>query len=742
MSFRELWNQWQSFWFAPDSPLPICVFRILFGIVLIIYCTLLYPDLLSWFGTRGICSFETSLQVLAPLGPPGINIRPWMPPGDTGILVLYWLLVLSTLTLTLGLFTRFSALCVFLVLASFQQQNSLIINGGDIFLKICSFYLIFAPAGYCLSLDRMLNKKSKLDPRQRVASFPAGWPQRLLRFHVALVYFQAFWSKLADASWLDGTAIYYVLRESEFLRYPMPWISNSLWMCQTLTWGTLFVECAMWSLVWFKETRYIALGGALLLHLGIEYTMNLPTFESIMIASLIVFVPSKDLKKAWNILTKPSTEASTQGHAKSPMVSGTALLLLISSSASLGLLITSPASLAETASLTGSIPDRTTHTHVIDELPLFDIPEDETPTRTVEKAAQRQIENSINTDTKMEPHLGSGNVIVTTKQKQDASKESTTIGRDSLEDERQVPEVRRPTIALAFGGGGARGAAHIGVLRVLKDAGVPIDYIVGNSMGSIVGGLYASGVSLDEIEKIVTDGSLRKAYMPGMLPPKLLLSPIEKLMHPFRKHYAGLWTGKKFNEFLERQLPKGVQNVEDTPIPFSAVATNLIDGKAYRISDGKLSTAIRASSTIPTLLQPVAIGDRVYVDGGVRANLPASAARDTGADIVIAVLVDEPLRKLPATQFQHLSGIIERLSDVMLAVADARQLPFADIIINPDVSGLPVINGSVEDVGKAILAGEVAARKALPEITKRRKAVAVLSAKKSREQGEWNVRKQ
>ena len=270
-----------------------------------------------------------------------------------------------------------------------------------------------------------------------------------------------------------------------------------------------------------------------------------------------------------------------------------------------------------------------------------------------------------------------------------------------------------------MGGGGARGAAHIGVLKVLKEAGIPIDYIVGNSMGSIVGGLYAAGVSLDSIEAIMLNDSLRKAYMPGMVPPTILLSPIEKLMHPFKKHYAGLWTGNKFGHFLEGQLPQNVQNVEDTPIPFSAVATNLIDGKAYRIRNGKLSTAIRASSSLPTLLQPVAIGDKVYIDGGVRANLPASAAPDTGADIVIAILVDEPLRKLPAKQFQHMQGIAGRLGDIMLAVADARQLPFADIIINPDVSGLPVINGRAKDALQAIKAGEIATRKALPEIQRR-----------------------
>ncbi|MDX2105796.1 MAG: patatin-like phospholipase family protein [Candidatus Melainabacteria bacterium] len=368
------------------------------------------------------------------------------------------------------------------------------------------------------------------------------------------------------------------------------------------------------------------------------------------------------------------------------------------------------------------VKERSKDTHAIDEMPNYSVVEEESSTKTVEKAAQRQIEESLATPEVTPKAAGSGSVLSTTKQKMNTAGESTFIGKDDPSVEGMVQDQgksKRPTVALALGGGGARGTAHIGVLRVLKEAGIGIDYIVGNSMGAIVGGLYAAGVPLDDIEKIMIDGSLRKAYIPGMIPPTILLNPTERLLHPFRKHYAGLWSGKKFGQFLEKQLPKGIVNVEDTPIPFSAVATNLIDGKAYRISDGKLSTAMRASSTIPSILQPVAIGDKIYVDGAVRANMPASAARDTKADIVIAVLVDEPLTLLPAKKFRSLSGIIGRLGDVMLAVADAHQLPFADIVINPDVSGIRVIKGPPEDVIKAILAGEKATRKALPEIRKK-----------------------
>ncbi len=276
----------------------------------------------------------------------------------------------------------------------------------------------------------------------------------------------------------------------------------------------------------------------------------------------------------------------------------------------------------------------------------------------------------------------------------------------------------RKTMAIALGGGGARGAAHIGVLRVLEQEKIPIDYIVGNSMGAIIGGCYAAGVPLAQLETMGMNGSLRKAYLPGVTS-RILLMPFTKIKETFKKSYAGLWSGEKFEKYLDSMLPKDVSPIEDLKIPFSAVATNLKDGNAYRLSEGKLSTAIRASASIAPLLKPVKIGDNLYVDGGMRANLPASAAKDTDADIVIAVLVDEPMRELPNEAFYKYKAITNRMADVILGVADEHQLQFADIIINPDVSGISVLSQDPNDTAKAIKAGEAAARKAIPAIRKK-----------------------
>lgn len=310
MSIRRLCADWANFWLRSESPLGISLFRIVFGLIVLEWCLLLYPDLFNWFGMRGITSVQCSQQVLQALGPPGLNILSWMPPTDASIAIVFWLTTVAGIFLTLGLCTRMSALAVYLGVAAFQQQNCLIMNGGDILLKMTAFYLIFAASGNCLSLDSWF--KRRRDPAQPPASNPvSGWPQQLFRFLIALIYFQAFWSKLEDPNWLNGSAIYFVLREHEFLRFPVAWIADSVWMCQTLTWGTLVIEGSMWALIWFKETRYWVLGGAVLLHLGIEYTMNLPVFESLMLAALIVFVPSNDLNFLFNRLRAAFAKADS-----------------------------------------------------------------------------------------------------------------------------------------------------------------------------------------------------------------------------------------------------------------------------------------------------------------------------------------------------------------------------------------------------------------------------------------------
>lgn len=284
---------------------------------------------------------------------------------------------------------------------------------------------------------------------------------------------------------------------------------------------------------------------------------------------------------------------------------------------------------------------------------------------------------------------------------------------------RGIVATKHPTIALALGGGGIRGTAHIGVLRVFEREDIPIDYIAGSSMGAVVGGLYAAGVPLDQIESSLLDGSLQRAYAPGWVFDRFMLHAICKLESLFKtRPCAGLYNGNKFVEFLDRQLPENKRRVEDTNIPFCAVCTNLCDGRVYRLCRGDLSRALVASSALPSLIRPVEIDGNLYVDGAVRCNLPTVAARQSGATVVIAVPVDARLKPIKIDRFNSIKMVARRVSDIVLDILDDASREKADFCISPEVSDIGILSKRPEDVQKAIRAGEVAATAALPEIRK------------------------
>jgi NTE family protein len=295
----------------------------------------------------------------------------------------------------------------------------------------------------------------------------------------------------------------------------------------------------------------------------------------------------------------------------------------------------------------------------------------------------------------------------------------------------------RPTIALALGGGGIKGAAEIGVLRVFEREHIPIDYIAGCSMGSIIGGLYAAGMPLDRIEATLLDKSLQHAYAPGFIPTQIILTTLNNVQYLFRdRPYAGLFSGKKFTKFLDKTLPADKRNVEDTNIPYVAVSTNLVDGKAYKLAKGDLAHAILASSALPPIVRPVYIKGNLYVDGGVRANAPVESAKQFGADLTIAVVTDEQLRPENIRKFTSVRAVAGRVTAILIACADQYHLNKADLVVAPDVNGIPIISKKTKDVRAAIAAGEKAGEEAVPKI---RAAMEQYLAKESSRQGQSAV---
>lgn len=279
---------------------------------------------------------------------------------------------------------------------------------------------------------------------------------------------------------------------------------------------------------------------------------------------------------------------------------------------------------------------------------------------------------------------------------------------------------KRPRVGLALGGGGARGAAHVTVLKELERQGIPIDMIVGTSIGSVVGGQYAAGVSLDELEREFRSTSLMHSFMTVPLWVRVAVAPVMILPRVFGSHpFDGLYKGNKFRNYLVKEVPSSERNIEDLKIPFSAVAVNLLDGKVQRISKGNLGYAMQASCAVPSLRKPVQIGDKLFCDGGVAQNVPVQLCREMGADIVIAVNIDERMNEVPMDHFRKIGSVAERLIKLQLHDLDTPQCAAADVVIHPNTDGVSLISTKKEDAEKALNSGREAAIAAMPAIKKK-----------------------
>jgi NTE family protein len=263
----------------------------------------------------------------------------------------------------------------------------------------------------------------------------------------------------------------------------------------------------------------------------------------------------------------------------------------------------------------------------------------------------------------------------------------------------QQPDAKpqpRPKVAIVLEGGGALGFAHIGVLEWIEAHHIPIDDVAGTSMGGLVGGLYASGMSPQEIANFV-EGINWPAVLSGQVPfPDLNYRRKEdRLAFPNRLEFGlkhgfsipnGLNSGSAVGLLLdEKMLPYyELKSFDDLPIPFRCVATDLTTGKEHVFSDGSLPQAMRATMSIPGVFAPVESGTSVFTDGGSVNNLPVDVARTMGTDIVIAVYLDTgPLKK---TELNSLVGVAGRNVSLMVAANELQNMKDANILLKADVS--------------------------------------------------------
>ncbi|MET4569373.1 patatin-like phospholipase family protein [Rhodanobacter soli] len=258
-------------------------------------------------------------------------------------------------------------------------------------------------------------------------------------------------------------------------------------------------------------------------------------------------------------------------------------------------------------------------------------------------------------------------------------------------------------IGLALGGGAAKGFAHIGVIKMLEASGIHPDVVAGTSAGSVVGALYASGMDAFALQQ--TAFGLDEAKIRDV-----------------RLFSGGLVQGQALQDYVNQLLHK--QPIEQLKMPFAAVATELESGTRTVFVRGNTGRAVRASSSIPGVFEPVEIHGKHYVDGGVVSPIPVDAARQLGADFVIAVDISAaPDGSNP----QGMMNIVGQSIDIMGRQLAAQESARADVVIRPDLRGIGPT--AFEQKNQAILEGEKAALAAMPAI--RAKLAAMLAARRA-----------
>ncbi len=276
-------------------------------------------------------------------------------------------------------------------------------------------------------------------------------------------------------------------------------------------------------------------------------------------------------------------------------------------------------------------------------------------------------------------------------------------------------------LGLVLSGGGARGIAHIGVLKVLEENGITPCCISGASMGAIIGGIYASGVTVKDMEKFVNNfvfgNVLDKKY------PLYKLQMFERTNSKFMKYFSiglslnalakrkALDSGRKI-QYVLKELT-GNKTFSETKIPFQCTAVDLISGKTVALKEGNLALALRASMSIPLVFEPVKYGDMLLVDGGVISNAPVCLARDMGADVVVAVDVNPPLERKSESEIRTSLDLLWRVYEIMSDKIYSEELTQADFIIHSDVHAETLDFSRNEEYVKI---GEESARKVIDRV--------------------------
>jgi len=317
MSLRGLLDAWLKFWFAPKSPIPVALFRIVFGLLMLDQAIFhIGPDVLDWLGPHAITSADAVHQYWWN-NEPRFDVFMIVPNTDNGTYFVWGIFIAAAFLVTIGFKTRAASIVCALILISVNNRQPFALNGGDAMMRTLCGYLCFTEAGAAFSVDRLIQRwKNPVFGEEGRPRLCAPWGQRMIQVQLSITYWSTFCAKISGAQWLDGTAVYYATHLDDMIMNPMPLYDN-LVFCKFLTWYTLFFEGAMWSLVWIRELRYFILAGTLVMHIGIDHSINLPIFEWVFMTAFLTFIYPEDLTKLMELI---KTQIYARFGASTPLV--------------------------------------------------------------------------------------------------------------------------------------------------------------------------------------------------------------------------------------------------------------------------------------------------------------------------------------------------------------------------------------------------------------------------------------
>ncbi|HEV2686069.1 MAG TPA: HTTM domain-containing protein [Actinomycetota bacterium] len=277
---RGIAEGWRRFWFEPQPTSTLGVVRIAFGIVVLGWTVSLAPDLTTFFGRSGLVPSQPSVQW-------------WFDPlntfrGDAPLFALYAVLLVGAICLLIGFYSRIASIIVFLGILTLERRNPYIFNSGDLLVRNLAFYLMLAPTGLALSLDRWREAKD------RFWEFPARapWGLRLIQVQLAVTYAATVWAKVQGTTWNNGTAVSFALRLEDLQRFHVPgFITHSIVASNLMTLGTLALEASLAVLVWNRKARPYVLALGALMHIAIAINIMVGFFTMAILTAYLAFIP-------------------------------------------------------------------------------------------------------------------------------------------------------------------------------------------------------------------------------------------------------------------------------------------------------------------------------------------------------------------------------------------------------------------------------------------------------------------